>query len=138
VDRPYYHVALVVEDLDAAMAELTRAVGLRWGEPHDSTYGEWRIRVVYSAGPPFVELVQGEPGGPWDTTEGSHLDHIGYFSDDVLRDRRVLEEAGAAIDLDPTPYGRGDVFAYLRTPVLGARVELVTDASRDRIYGASA
>jgi hypothetical protein len=132
--EPYFHVALVVEDLAASMGELTAALGVRWDEPHDSRYGEWSIRVVYSLDPPFIELVQGEPGSPWDTSAGPRLDHIGYFSDDVLADSARLEAAEVPIDFDPAPYGRGGAFAYHRAPSSGLRIELVTSAGRAQRY----
>jgi hypothetical protein len=75
---PYYHIGLVVADLEAAMSELSAAVGLTWEDPHRSTYGEWDIDVVMSMeGPPYIELVQGGPDGPWSGADGRRLDHFG-------------------------------------------------------------
>jgi Glyoxalase/Bleomycin resistance protein/Dioxygenase superfamily len=135
VETRYYHVGIVVEDLDAAMEELTRLVGVDWGEPHESHYGDWNIRVVYSREQPFLELIEGEPGGPWDTADGPRLDHIGYFTDDVLADVAELQAKGATMSFDPGPYGRGEVFAYLRTPGTKLRVEVVSPEARRIILG---
>jgi hypothetical protein len=135
MDAHYYHVAAVVEDLDAAMSELHKAIGVRWGEPHESKYGDWAIRVVYSLDPPFLELVEGEPGGPWDTSSGPHLDHIGYFSDDVGADSALLRDRGLGVDVDPIQFGHRGRWVYHLGPRSGLRIELVTSASRAAITG---
>lgn len=125
----FFHVGYVVEDIERAAAELGVALGLHFNEPHESRYGEWTILVCYASdGPPFVELVQGEPGSPWDTSRGSRADHIGYFAPDLARDKRALERAGLPIDIDGTEYG--GKFTYHRAPHAGMRLELIDEARR--------
>src|ERR1700761_4262833 len=103
----FFHVGVIVEDIDAAIEELSRALGLEFNEPHESTYGDSHIKVCYSLqGPPFLELIQGEPGSMWSTTGGPHADHVGYFVDDLAGTMDHLVESGSPIDIDGTSYGR--------------------------------
>ncbi len=124
---PFFHVGIVVEDIEAAMAELSGALGVRWRKPSISVYPEWTIKVVYSIeGPPFIELIEGTTnGGPWDVSNGPRIDHIGYYSEDVLKDRAHLAANGLPIDFDPEPFGKGTNYCYHCGPATGARIELV-------------
>ena len=129
--KTFFHVGIVVEDIERSMAELTAALGVTWDEPHDSAYGPWKIRATYSVdGPPFLELVQGEAGGPWDTGKGSHLHHLGYWSDDVAGDSAALVQHGVAIDFDPGTVGRSGRFCYHLAKASGVRVEVVSASNR--------
>jgi hypothetical protein len=125
----FYHVGLIVENLQEAMDELSQSVGLHWEEPHDSEYGSSRIRVTMSIeGPPFIELIQGEPGGLWDTSQGSRMDHIGFWAEDLESEKQKLSAAGMVLDFDSAHYGfgtRGSVFSYHRSPKTGLRIELI-------------
>ncbi len=128
----YFHVGLVVADIDAAMAELGPALGLTFNASHQSVYGPDTITVAYARqGPPYVELVQGAPGSQWDTSGGPHLDHIGYFSRDFEADIAALEAAGLPVDIDGRQYGAQ--FTYHRASAGGMRVELVGEQLRERV-----
>jgi hypothetical protein len=118
--KPFYQVALAVRDLEAAMDELTKAVGVRWGGRFDwdSEQGPVRIAMSYE-GPPHIELVEGPPGSPWDTTEGSRVDHLQWWSDDLEADTKRLEDAGLELEWD-----LGGL-RYFRAPQSGVRVELL-------------
>lgn len=131
---PFFHVGMVVEDLPAAMAELTATIGVTWREPHDSRYGEWGIKVVYSIeGPPYIELVQGGAGGPWDTSKGSRIDHIGIWSEDVAKESERLAKASIPVDFDPVSVGKPATFCYHRAVASGVRVEVIDLGARKRI-----
>ena len=131
MDKIPFHVCMVVVDMEAAQKELTEALGVTWRPPHHSQYGEWEISVCYShQGPPYLELVQGGEGGPWDTSQGSRIDHIGYFSEEVVKESERWQAAGIPIDFDPAPYGREGVFCYHKALAAGVRLELVNEANR--------
>lgn len=53
------------------------------------------------------------------------MDHIGYWSDDIVSDKHRLA-GGAPVEFDACPYGRS--FTYHRIDSLGVRVELVDTA----------
>jgi catechol 2,3-dioxygenase-like lactoylglutathione lyase family enzyme len=128
----YFHVGIVVPDIDAAIDEMARTLGLDFNEPHDSTYGDAEIRVAYARpGPPFFELVQGMPGTAWDTAAGPRMDHVGYFSADLDADVARLEAAGMPLDIDGREYGAR--FTYHRSLSSGLRVELIDTARRDAL-----
>ncbi len=132
----FYHVGFIVEDIEAAMAEMTNAFGLAWQEPHESSYGDrWRIKVAYSkTGPPFIELIEGEPGGPWDTSGGPRLDHIGFLTDDVEGEAARLVAAGMPVSVGGAEFGRPGFFSYHEAAPLGARVEMVDRAAVQRFF----
>ncbi|WP_092109599.1 VOC family protein [Brevibacterium sandarakinum] len=123
----FYHLCFVVQDLDRATADLTRALGMVWSPARDGKLGPWDYRIVFSVeGPPFFEVIEGPLGSPWDASAGSRFDHLGYWSDDVAADKQRLAERGAPLEFDSCPYGRS--FTYHRLDSLGIRLELVDHA----------
>lgn len=131
----FYHVCFAVPDIERAMEELTAATGARWAQPRSETMGEWGFRIVFSQGDaPFVELIEGSPGSPWDCRGRARFDHLGYWAADLHREAGRLEAAGAPQDFSGCPYGRP--FAYHRLDSLGARIEIV-DAARRPGFAAS-
>jgi hypothetical protein len=135
----YFHVCYVVPDLEAAMEELTRTVGVTWKEPRDRESGDMRWRLVYSdGGPPLIELVEGAPGTPWHTPDGPYLQHIGRFTYDLDEEIRAFEAVGGQIEVDGRDIsGR---WAYFRVPQTGALIELIEadDEARLDRFGVSA
>ncbi len=125
----FYHLCFVVQDIERAVGDLTRALGVTWSAVRDRQLGEWNYRIVFSVeGPPFFEVIQGPPGSPWDATAGSRFDHLGYWSDDVGADKHRLAGRGAPVEFDACPYGRS--FSYHRLDSLGLRVELVAASAQ--------
>ncbi|AXB41226.1 VOC family protein [Amycolatopsis albispora] len=126
----FYHLCFAVQDLDRATTDLTRAVGVRWSPVREGTLGDWSYRIVFSVeGPPFFEVIQGDPGSPWDATDGSRFDHLGYWASDVGTGKQRLAKRGAPLEFDACPYGRS--FTYHRLDSIGARVELVDIAAQE-------
>lgn len=133
--EPYFHVCSIVPDLEEAMAELTEAMGLHWHATRDRAAGDMRWRVVYSAeGPPFMELVEGQPGTPWHTPDGPRLHHIGRFTQDLDTGIDVIERAGGHVETDGREIsGR---WVYMRTPRSGVLIELIEadEQGRERFF----
>lgn len=126
----FYHLCFVVRDIQQATEDLTRTLGVTWSPVRGGKLGDWEYSIVFSVeGPPFFEVIQGDAGSPWDATEGSRFDHIGYWSRDVMADKQHLAARGAPIEFDSCPYGRS--FTYHRLDSIGARVELVDFAAQD-------
>ncbi len=130
-----YHVGVLVEDLDAAMARFGQVLGLTFPEPrtiHLSDlveYGETVVRdlrVVYSnEGPPFLELIEAQDGGLWGHQHGEGLHHIGMWQDGLEARMAEMQAAGlpaeAVVTIDGTL-----IAAYLPPgPVHNTRIELV-------------
>lgn len=61
-----------MQDIDAACRALADTLGICWSAGRDERLGEWDYRIVFSIdGPPFLELIQGPQGSPWDASGGS-------------------------------------------------------------------
>lgn len=135
----YFHVGIVVPDLDAAKARFTELLGTEWGpvieaeiEVRDGDGNDLLVpnRMCYSTRAPHLELIQEVPGTPWVCNEHSNLHHIGFFSGDLVVDSGRLHAAACPLELmDGRGLGPPQVFAYHRDP-LGVRVELLNGDMR--------
>ena len=97
--EPFFQVGVIVENIEAAMDELTRAQNIVWGKVINREYRQWRFRRVFSLdGPPYIELVEGPPGSPWDSSKGSRLDHLQWWTRDMAGDTKRMLAAGLQVD----------------------------------------
>lgn len=130
----FFQAGMLVADLDASVAELSAALGLRFGTPVDRDTAFGPMRVVFSLdGPPWIELIQGPPGSPWDSKGTSKLDHLGYWTDDLAADRERMAALGMTIEIDGEEVA-GLPYAYFRAPQSGLRVELLHRSMEDGFY----
>jgi hypothetical protein len=128
----FYHVCFVVPDLEAAMGGLSASTGVAWSEPRADRIGDWDFRIVFTTGgAPFIELIEGPEGSPWDCGGQARFDHLGFWSESVEGASAALSAAGMPEDFSGCPYGRP--FAYHRVDAIGARVEMV-DAARQAAF----
>jgi hypothetical protein len=119
-----YHVCFIVPDLDAAMRDLSSVAALTWCEPADGRIGDWDYRIVFSDdGPPFIELIQAPPGGPWGDTSRPRFHHLGFWTSDLTASTQRLATSGFSESFSGCPYGRQ--FAYHHLESIGADIELV-------------
>jgi hypothetical protein len=117
------HVGIVVVDLEKAMAELTASFGYEWKAPQVRTPGGTNLRVTFNTKAPFLELIQGQPGSAWDTSKGSHLQHIAYWTDEFEDDKKRLIAAGSALEREGvSPFG--GAWSYHHNASGGFRIEL--------------
>lgn len=140
-----FKVGLLVEDLEAAMRDVGRWLGVTWTPVQESPLvlqvGLRReaveLRYVYStSGPVFLELLQSRPDGYYAAPQGSHLHHVGRWVDDLAKASAELTAAdfpmeAAGID------GEGNwpaMFAFHRGRH-GLRVELVDRAMQPSFEG---
>ncbi|SDY94176.1 Glyoxalase/Bleomycin resistance protein/Dioxygenase superfamily protein [Saccharopolyspora shandongensis] len=124
----FYHVCFVVPDVEKAMRDFESSAGVEWHEPQAARLGDWDYRIVFTkGGAPFIELIEGPPGSPWDASAGARFDHLGYWTSSLAAGTRRLADQGLPEEFSGCPYGRA--FAYHRMDSIGARIELV-DASR--------
>jgi catechol 2,3-dioxygenase-like lactoylglutathione lyase family enzyme len=135
--REQSHVGIVCEDIERTMAEYGRlgyTFVLREGEitlrrPGLPAQDPFLARSAWSIqGPPHLELAQvGDMGGQpflWPSRGHDHVEHVGYWVDDLAGVSARLERLG--FPLETTPAGddsRPLGFCYHRTPS-GARIEL--------------
>ena len=117
--KPIYQIALSVQDLEASMDELSRALGLRWSEILSSDSLGWKLRVALSFdGPPHFELIEAPPGSPWDASDGPRSTTSSGGADDIDADTERLEREGLTLEHD-----LGSL-RYLLAPQSGLRIEL--------------
>ncbi|MFV0375041.1 VOC family protein [Microbacterium sp.] len=119
----YAHVGIIVEDLDAAMAEMTATQGIRWLPVQERPNDDTTLRLTFSASEPYIELIEGSPGTSRDTSNGPHVDHLAYWTADFAADKQRLLDAGLTLDVEgSSPFGGW--WAYLSSRVTGYRIEL--------------
>ena len=128
-----FHIGVVVDDLDAAMVELTEMFGYEWCAPLAvqtpvvQPDGEMLLdlRFTYSVTAPRVELVQTIPGTLWVPAPGSGIHHAGYWSDDLTADSALLEGHGYVTEAKGVRPDETPAWAYHRS-TSGPRIELVS------------
>lgn len=123
-----YHVCFAVPDLDAAMNELTEALGVSWGSPVDGRLEAWDYRLVFSREAPHFELISSVAGSPWEAAS-PRFHHIGFWSQCLDSTLDTWRDAGGTMFYDSRPEGRR--FGYVDLPASGMRVEAVDDAQRE-------
>jgi hypothetical protein len=128
-----FHVGIVVDDLQSALAELSAVFGYEWCDDVNVptlvtlSTGEQVVdmRFAYSKTTPRLEVIQSTRGALWEPTTGSVIHHLGYWSDDVAADSDKLTQRGFAIEaVGRRPDGAMN-FAF-HSSVAGARIELVS------------
>ncbi|BBG02580.1 MULTISPECIES: VOC family protein [Pseudonocardia] len=103
--RIIWHAGFIVDDLDAAKAELTAGIGLTWAPDHDirgqrldGPDGQsWTLdsRVCFSTDLPLsVELIEPTAGTPNVRRGGSAFHHLGYWDTDLVAEEHRLAELG--------------------------------------------
>jgi Glyoxalase/Bleomycin resistance protein/Dioxygenase superfamily len=128
-----FHVGIVVDDLDSVLSELTELLGYQWCSqmavrtPVVVVTGEIELdlRFTYSVSIPRVEVIQSMPGTLWTPVPGSHIHHLGYWSDDVAGDANHLIERGYEAEATGVRPDGSPVWAYHQSP-RGPRIELVS------------
>jgi hypothetical protein len=127
--NPFYHVGLVVRRLEPAMQELAAVLQTEWMDITEREIGDWTLRLVFArSGPPFMELIEGLAGSPWDAGDGPRVHHLGWWVADRAADRARL----AGLGLRPVVDGAaiGSVFDYYDAPHSGLRIEFVDEGFR--------
>jgi hypothetical protein len=127
-----FQAGIIVEDFDAAMAELTAMLGVRWSGPiqRDDIWPGFRMAQTID-GPLHIELCCGPAGSPWDPAGGPRLDHLGFWTDDIEEDKKELEKV-PSVELELGGLA-GIPFAYYRGTASGLKAEIV-DASLKPVW----
>lgn len=139
--RPYFHVGILVENLEAAIDRFSKVLGLTFNDPlmaefeclEDPDPHEGFVRCTYSRqGPPFIELLEANGAGLFSLAQGQGVHHMGFWDPDVdvqcgfLSGHGVEREARVA---NPD----GTTFSLFTRPedLFGLRLEVLHDASRE-------
>jgi hypothetical protein len=137
-----FHVGVVVDDLDAALGDLSGLFGYHWcpalavQTPVVLPTGDLLLdlRFTYSVTTPRMEVIQSVPGTLWVPAAGSGVHHVGYWSDDVEADGRALVARGYAEEARGVHPDGTAVWTYHRS-ANGPRVELVSREIRAGLEG---
>lgn len=126
------HVGVVVDDLEAAMADLP-LVGawssvLEWDTTvrrADGSIERRPVRFVTAVGAPaHLKLIESAPGSVWAPTGGvQQLHHLTYWVADLGAATAQLHAAGYRTEADGLEEDGSVRFRYLVSP-LGVRIEL--------------
>ncbi|MEU2870520.1 VOC family protein [Streptomyces olivoreticuli] len=128
-----YHTGIVVDDLDAAAAQITAATGTRWSDPIEFTMnlryqdGDRKTDLAfrYSLSAPHIEILRAVPGTVITAAPDNAIHHLGYWVDDLAEAAAYLTGLGMTQEvcgLDDN--GRPMRFAYFLAPG-GPRIEIV-------------
>jgi hypothetical protein len=125
-----FHAGVVVDNLEAAMTDLTDLLGYEWCPtltvplpvrfPTEERTVE--LTFTYSVSTPRLELVATVPGTLWSPVAGVH--HVGYWSDDLEADGRLLVQRGYSMEAIGVAGNGSALWSYHRK-ANGFRVELV-------------
>lgn len=134
--EPYFHVGILVRDVEAAAEDFTRLLGLEFEPTRTAPIvsGEMmRFRYSLQQGGPYLELVQMTDSGIWGPEAGEGLHHIAFAADDVAgrclafdnqADTVVQGEDGAARVIFTRPEAlHGIRIEYLQTAMVAATFE---------------
>jgi len=133
ITASFFHSGIVVSDLEQAMTELEQATGARWLTPQERPDGDGVVRVCFSRTPPYIELIEGNPGGLWPTAAGPRVDHLAYWTDAFEADCAHLDGLGLRREAGGTSIWGGN-WAYFQVPAVGIRLELCDTAGRDAFF----
>jgi hypothetical protein len=140
-EAPFYHVGILVEDLDAAMARFAEALGvtfapvmegpvrLRSGD--DET--EFVMKATYShQGPPHIELIQGREDGIFSLSAGERMHHLGCWSAEFGGDDPPFAGSclAALCTVHPVPDAPPGMWLSDPAALHGVMMEFVDDGSR--------
>ena len=123
MNEPFFHVGILVKDVEAARADFTARLGVEFEPVHSQQLatGETTTFCYSLQGPPYLELVEMTGTGSWspDQPEGFH--HIGVSDPDVPA--RCAALGGHADLIAPGPDGAPLVALTPPEALHGIRVE---------------
>ena len=122
-----FHVGVRVRDLDDAMHELGKGLGLTWATVAHVEQRVWgpdggpttvELDFTYSCeGPQHVELLKGSAGSVWDAADWPGVHHLGVWVDDVAAVTEDRVGQGWTLEIAQVAPEEGyGAFTYVRAP----------------------
>ncbi|MCX4849534.1 VOC family protein [Streptomyces sp. NBC_00893] len=105
-EPPYFHIGIVVPDLEEAIRRFSLHHGLSFPEPAairipdpSGSGADHEIRVVYSKeGEPFYELIEATVSGIFPSVTQGAVHHVGVWEEDMAKRVADLRAGGIAIE----------------------------------------
>ncbi|MGW2706693.1 VOC family protein [Streptomyces sp. NPDC001340] len=119
-----YHVCFTTPHLEGTMEDFARAIAVTWQPPVEGQLAGCDYRMAFTAGgPPFIELIEAAPGGPWGDTSTPGFHHLGFWTSDLAAGGARLTGRGFREVFSGCRHGRS--FAYHRMDAIAGHIELV-------------
>jgi catechol 2,3-dioxygenase-like lactoylglutathione lyase family enzyme len=139
----YFHVGVIVPDLQKAMDDFSRVLGLTFAEPahvhipflSDPDTHPHDVHVVFSEdGPPYYELIEANGSGIFSAREERKILYVGMYEPDMEGRIRILQEQGIGIEaVARFEEGAAPDWIITKPDVLGIRLEYVDSSDRPKI-----
>lgn len=136
----YFHIGVIVPDLEKAMEDFSRVLGLTFAEPtrvhipflSDPDPHPHDVHVTFSEdGPPYYELIEAHGDGIFSAREERKILYLGMYEPDMVGRIATLREQGIGIDAAARfEEGATPDWIITKPDVLGVRLEYVD--SRDK------
>jgi catechol 2,3-dioxygenase-like lactoylglutathione lyase family enzyme len=135
MDTSFFHIGILVKDVEAARADFTAKLGLEFEPVHSQPIATGETtRFCYSlAGPPYLELVEMTGTGSWSADQPEGFHHMGISDPNVAARCGLF---GAGVDLI-APGENGTPLVALTPPAAlhGIRVEYFDAAVAAQFLG---
>jgi catechol 2,3-dioxygenase-like lactoylglutathione lyase family enzyme len=146
IELELYHVAFLVTDLDAAIAEFGGLAGHSFNAPSMATMRVVTetddddgtvesFQVAYSTkGPLHIELIEQRTDGVFGTQHPLGFHHAGYWVDDLSGQLAALSASGYRIETTVKTLSGGLLAVFIQPAAQpGVRLELVSTHYRERL-----
>lgn len=139
----YFHIAILVDDIEKAIAKYSEVLGVEFLEPVISTARFWEkgrdermleARLTYSkqAQGPYIELVEAQGDGLFAPARGEGVHHVGVWEADCEARVKTLENQGVElIAAQYTPEGKIIVAYFEPHDTHGTMIEIVDSSRRE-------
>lgn len=139
----YFHIGVVVPDLDKAIEEFSRVLGLTFTKPawvtnpwlEDPEPHEHVVHVTFSRqGPPYYELIESHGDGIFSAENEGRILYLGLWEPDMAGRIKTLEAEGIGIDAaSRSAEGAVPDWIITKPDLLGIRLEYVDVAEQEAI-----
>lgn len=144
MSETFWHVGILVADLDTAVERFAATLGVSFRPPAVAKVPDLRedpprrtteVRVATSVeGPPYYELIEQSGTGLFGPDQPEGLHHIGVWHPDNEAEVQVLGKAGVGVEARSYLFG-GCLQALFSRPedLHGVRFEFTNEQNRERI-----
>ena len=144
MSETFWHVGILVADIEDAIERFSAALGVTFGSPATARVPDLReeppgkttdVRVAMSdAGPPYYELIEQAGTGIFGPGQPEGVHHIGVWHPDNEEQERVLAAAGIGVEARSYLFGGCLQALFSRgTDLCGVRFEFTNEQNRARI-----